>query len=71
MLYRKSSILPKNEQKITIPIISKETAQNSDFFYSFFGRFETIINCFRDFLTFCWVKRIGLWSANVIWDPAR
>jgi hypothetical protein len=47
-----SSILQKNEQKITILSIScREDDQDSDFLFCF-GRIEDTINCFRDFLTF-------------------
>ena len=44
-----SSILPKNKQDY--PVLSIFCTQDSEFF-SFFGRIEETIICFRDCLTF-------------------
>ena len=46
-----SSILPKNERKITTWVFPKEKMLGIVIFCSFFGRIEDTINCFWNFLT--------------------
>ena len=45
-----------------LTILSTEDAQDSEF-YSFFGRIQASIICFRDLLTFMYLKKFGLCAA--------